>query len=79
MKNDDIEPVSKSKLQSVWKSPGIKVLIGLVLIGNSLARIVYATPLGDPDQEIGAKIAILGLLIAGISLIVSGVKRWKKD
>ena len=73
------EPAAKSKRQPAWNSPGIRVLIGLVLIGNSLARILYEGPMDDPNQEIGFKTAILGLLIAGIYLIVSGVKRWKKN
>jgi len=78
MKND-IASASKSKRQPIRKGPGIKILIGIVLIGISISSILYGPTLADSDQEIGAKVGKLALLTAGIHLIVSGVKRWNKN
>jgi hypothetical protein len=77
--NNDIPPPFKTKHSTLRTGAGVKILIGIWFIGASIGRIVYGSPMNDPNQEIGAKIAVLAILIAGIYLIVSGVKSWNKN
>ena len=71
-----MQNVSKQPLR---KGAGVKILIGIILLGSSISRILYAPAMADPNQEIGAKTVILALLITGAHLIVSGIKRWNKE
>jgi hypothetical protein len=72
------DAAASSKSKVLRKSPGIKILIGIILVGISISRIFYGPTLADPNQEIGAKAGTLGLLVIGIQLLGSGLKQWTK-